>query len=354
MKKEMSMTAVGWLYAFVHFSLEIACFYMLFSRFSASPLWWGLALLYDALAFLPQSMWGAILDRFPKLPMGIVGGILTFSALLIPWPLPALLIISLGNAMVHISGAQATLCGANGKLAPSGIFVGGGSWGVIAGQMLALSGWAHALWIPLVCMAFSLVLMGWIRNSRRLDEPAAGFHVAADLPTAPLVLLTFLVVTARAYVGYAIPTAWNKAAWQAVLLFVCMGIGKAAGGIAADRFGARPTAMYSLLVALPFLLWGDSVMVISLVGVALFNMTMPLALAILVSRFPDNPGLSFGITTIGLFVGSVPAFFIRPQGAVAQILVFVLTLIAWLALMMCLKKGEAYNGRKSHFNGCDR
>lgn len=52
-------------------------------------------------------------------------------------------------------------------------------------------------------------------------------------------------------------------------------------------------------------------MVVSLIGVMFFSMTMSVTLAILVSVLPDTPGLAFGLTTIGLFLGSVPVFFFK-------------------------------------------
>ena len=58
--KKMTSFCAGCLYAFIHFSIEVACFYFLFSRISATPSWWILALLFDALAFLTQGIFGCI------------------------------------------------------------------------------------------------------------------------------------------------------------------------------------------------------------------------------------------------------------------------------------------------------
>ena len=52
-------------------------------------------------------------------------------------------------------------------------------------------------------------------------------------------------------------------------------------------------------------------MIISLLGVMMFSMTMPITLAILVSVLKNRPGLAFGLTTIGLFLGTAPIFFIK-------------------------------------------
>ena len=43
-------------------------------------------------------------------------------------------------------------------------------------------------------------------------------------------------------------------------------------------------------------------MIVSLIGVAMFSMTMSITLAILVSVLKKKPGLAFGLTTIGLWL----------------------------------------------------
>ncbi len=126
-----------------------------------------------------------------------------------------------------------------------------------------------------------------------------------------LILLATLVVTIRGYMGYGIPTSWNKTVLQTILLYTFMGIGKALGGILIDTIGMRKTAIISVVVALPFLLFGDKIMIISLIGVMLFSMTMAVTLELLVSVLKRRPGLAFGYTTIGLFLGTVPIFFVR-------------------------------------------
>ncbi len=336
MKQKLSAHPTGALWALLHFLVETACFFWLFSRVKADPLWWSFALLYDALAFLPQGAFGMLCDRFPRLPMGALGGLMVLAALWIPWHWVSLPLLALGNALMHVEGARATLCGAKGKMGPSGLFVGGGSIGVIVGQLLA--GAACPVWIPGAGMVLAVLLMLCIPTHKR-DAVAPGFDVAAPISTGALVLLTVLSVMARAYVAYAIPTSWNKELWQTVLLFVTMGIGKAAGGYLADWLGARFTAFASLTLALPLLIFGDRWMVVSLLGVALFSMTMPLSLGILVSRFPRAPGLAFGMTTFGLFVGTLPAFFLRPEQPAAYISIICLfTLGALLAFALCLKK----------------
>lgn len=76
-----------------------------------------------------------------------------------------------------------------------------------------------------------------------------------------------------------------------------------------DRYGTRTASVISIAVSVPFLLFGADRMMLSLFGVMLFSMTMPITLGIIATVLPETPGLAFGLTTIGLFLGSCPLLF---------------------------------------------
>ena len=118
-----------------------------------------------------------------------------------------------------------------------------------------------------------------------------------------------------------------------------MGFGKALGGIVTDKLGYKLSAIISIAGALPFLLFGDALPIISLTGVLLYSMSMPITVGIVYSKFPSAPGFSFGITTIGLFLGTVPEFFITlPNLLTQQIVLATLSITALTLILICLKK----------------
>ncbi len=333
----------GVFFALVHFSLEVACFYFIFNRFGEHRYWVLFALLYDCLAFVPQALFGALQDRFPGLDLGSCGAVMVITALLLPFDIIGFVLICIGNALVHISGAVYTLCDVDGKLAPSGIFVGGGSFGVIIGQLLSGT---ELVVIPLLLMAISGIIIYFIHLSVAIDGKAEGFDIAdKKMPIWVFILLMFIAVAVRAYIGYAIPTGWKSTTLDTVVLFFVMGAGKMLGGIISDLIGAKRTAIFSLILSLPFMLFGNSNMLISVIGVGLFSMTMAITLGALVSRLPDAPGVSFGITTVGLFVGTAPAFFILPGSLLAhQVTVTVLTFAVIIIFIFGLK-GDRKNDK---------
>ena len=310
--RHISPHVQGIIFAFIHMSNEIVCFFWLFTRCAGKEDFWIWALLYNALAFVPQALWGDLTDRHRELDICTPGLVMLGAGLLLPYDPVSLLLITCGNSMIHVAGAQSTLRGADGRMGPSGVFVGGGSFGVIAGQLLAASMPGKGASVCAAFLAVSAVLSLLMRNTDNRLLDASGFAHASGLGAGCVAALAFMTVAARSYAGYAIPTGWNDSSLEKVLLFCFMGFGKAAGGYAADRFGARRTAVWSLVLCLPFVLLGNESMSVSLAGVTLFSMTMSVSLGILVSVYPDNPGICFGITTIGLFLGSLPFFLFGP------------------------------------------
>ena len=155
-----------------------------------------------------------------------------------------------------------------------------------------------------------------------------------------IILVTF-VVFVRGYLGYRIPSAWNTTTIHTVILFVTMGLGKCFGGILADLFGLKKIAAISTLLAIPFLLLGNNNMIVSLIGIMIFSLSMPITLAMIISVLKKNPGLAFGFTTIGLFFGTLPIFFISITNMVVNtIIVLILSIISFVIMNSLLKEDK--------------
>lgn len=331
----------GYLYFYVHFIVEVVCFFYLSRIMKDSITVWLIPFIYDGVAFVPQSIIGYISDKYPKINMGLIGVLLLLISYLfygltnLPILL-SLIILCLGNACLHISGAEDTLKTANGKLSPSAIFVSGGSFGVITGKLLAKTSLnpLFLLIAILTIIPFVLLAKTYINNDSNTNKFN---YVKDDLKPSLVILVAVLVVIIRGYMGYGIPTSWNKTVTQLVIFFCTMGIGKALGGILSDLFGIRKIAIFSTLIAIPFLCFGDNIMIISLIGVMFFSMTMAITLGILVSNLKNTPGLAFGLTTIGLFLGTVPIFFIKVNMISNIIIIIVASILCAIALGYVLK-----------------
>ena len=290
---------------------------------------------------MPQSLIGYISDNNNKINFGIVGTISLLLAYLI-YSLSniniyiSLIILCLGNCFLHISGAESTLKTSNGKLSPAAIFVSGGSFGVITGKLLA-----KTIINPLVLLIPILSLIPFIiladTYKEKNDNTDSFNYVKENNNPYLVIIIAIFIVIVRGYMGYGIPTSWNKTTTQTILLYFTMGIGKALGGILSDKFGIKKISILSTLVAIPFLCFGDKVMIVSLIGVMFFSMTMAITLGILVSVLKNTPGFAFGLTTIGLFLGTAPIFFIKLTMTMNIIIIVIFSLICTILLSTILK-----------------
>ena len=339
----MKKNITGILYFYIHFVVEIACFFYLSRVTSNSIIVWFIPFIYDGVAFVPQSLIGYISDKFPKINMSFIGValmVLSYILFVINSPvILSLVILCLGNAFLHVAGAENTLKTAHGRLSPSAIFVAGGSFGVITGRLLARTTISPlVLIIPLLSIIpVSILADTYIDKKSNTKEFN---YVKESISPYIIILIAFLVVIARGYIGYGIPTSWNKTVIQNVIFFFTMGLGKALGGILSDKFGIKKVAILSTLLAIPFLCFGDNIMIISIIGVMFFSMTMSITLGILVSTLKNSPGLAFGITTIGLFLGTVPIFFIKLTMNINIILIITVSIMCSILLGLVLKGDE--------------
>ncbi len=340
----------GLMYFYIHFVTEIICFFALERYIGDRPLIWIIFLSYDMFAFVPQAIIGRFSDRYPKIPLGTAGMVLLGVAAAafdhIKNPFVSLAILCLGNCLVHVNGAEATLRTADGKLSGSAIFVSGGSFGVVTGRILGKTSMSFRLLIILAATALPLTILTrkYIHEESKLfSEQCKPFRYAkSGVGKELVIIMSVTIVAVRGFMGYGIPTSWNKTVMQTVLLFSFMGIGKALGGIFADRFGFRKTAMLSTAFAAPLLMAGDHHMTISLLGVMLFSMTMAITLGILVSVLTETPGLAFGLTTIGLFIGTAPVFFFKFITLKANcIMIAGLSIICLVFMWIIIRKDEA-------------
>jgi len=308
-------------YTFSHFCVDFTCFYILFHGFKNGISDISLVaigfLLYNVIAFGLQPVIGFFCDEHPRIPAGAIGcGLVLAGLAVMPCSWAALSLCALGNACFHIGGGIDSLRFADGKMARSGIFVSTGALGVVFGTVIGKSATA-ADSIPFILIIASIALL--LLFSQKVDTTVpCSFNVSSDLPFAAILILALTSVVIRSFAGAMIPMEWKTGAFLLFLPGIGAFAGKALGGILGDRFGAKTTGVFALLLSIPFLCFGKNVILLSVIGILLFNITMPITLCAVASKFPSNPGLAFGLTTLALLCGNVPTFFFY----VSQPLVF--------------------------------
>lgn len=336
MKKSVNVFGIS--YFLIHCLIETTTFYII-TNYSDSDVFWYLALIYDYFSFVPQGFFGFLKDKGIKINFAVTGTFISAAALVLfriksSFAFPVIILLAVGNGLIHVQGAECTLRSSAGKMTPSALFVSGGSFGIIIGKILAM----REVPFPIIMTTHLFMLIPILFCAGKKDQlnkkNLLKYNFSNQkVPSKIIIILAVTVVIARAFMGYGIPTTWNRSLFQTVLLYCAMGVGKALGGILTDALGGRKCAALSTLGALPFLLFGDRIMEISLIGIMLFSMTMAITLGLLVSELKKYPGVAFGLTTLGLFIGSMPVFVLKIESlAVNCIIVSSLSAACFLIL----------------------
>ena len=348
-------TRAAILYFVLHMMNEVVCYFMLYRIFKDPVFIVMVALIYNCVAFVPQFFWGALRDLLEKFKPGIISVPFLLSGFLIFFIADAkgalfwisLTLLSIGNALIHVSGAELTIRVSGGKLTPVAVFVSGGAFGVILGQVLAsttMSFW----WIALICaLMLPLAILGetlYKGNPKECDDCKGFNYVIKGRHVAIVAVAVFFIVAVRSYVGYEIPLEWKDTLTESVMLFVFMGIGKAMGGVLCDKIGIRKTAFISIIGALPFLILGNKIMIVSLIGIMFFSMTMAVTLGMIITVMKIAPGAAFGVTTAAIFAGSTIALFTRSSNIITNTLIICITsAVCFLMALYILKPEKEVN-----------
>ncbi len=287
-------------YALGHFAVDFFCAWLLLGRLSGTAHWIDLALVYNFCAFALQMPLGVLADRLGRnrIFAALGAGLVLLAALPVSFWYTAIL-SGLGNALYHVGGGRETLLthrsyrGVGLFVAPGavGIFLGGALRGVsyagiLGGLLLGLCG----LWLLIQCKEE-------IPSPRQTKRPSG-----KDLG---ILGVLFAIVLLRSLVGLTMANPWKTGAWVAVGA-VLAAAGKAAGGLAADRFSPKwAGAISGLLAAVLFLFPG--VPILGVLAGFMFNMSMPITLRESAALLPGGEGFVFGLLTFALFLGFLPA-----------------------------------------------
>ncbi|MDO9175471.1 MAG: MFS transporter [Actinomycetota bacterium] len=311
--------------------MDAACAALLLGAVSAGRLSGGSALgvflIYNVVAFALQPLAGLLVDRgWSARSAAVAGACATAVAValsLAPGTLmTAVLLAGLGNAAFHAGGGVASLRMTPGRAFAPGIFVAPGAAGLAAGGLLGKLG--GSVWVAAAVLGVLAVALALLP-----DVEAAGGGLAAESPRTATesphahaenpaligvgcwavegaVLLVLAVVALRSYTGLAISLPWKSSLGLLAALTVAVVLGKALGGVLADRYGFARVGVGALVASAPLLMMAPSAPAAGIAGMLLFNMTMPVTLVAVARTLPENQGFAFGLASLALAVGAFP------------------------------------------------
>lgn len=328
-------------YTAAHFAVDLGCGWLVMALLAMrgqQPMKFGgeVILLYNFLAFGMQFIIGWLTDtardrgRMWHQYVAFVGCLCVSAALIAgartPWL--SVTLTGLGNAAFHVGGGIDALLFAHGKMGRGGIFVSSGAVGVALGMLLG--GTLHGmLYIPAaltgVC-ALLVLLFGRCREDIVL--PSESGQTPPMSAGACGLLLCLFAVLVRSWAGFLFSMPWKQGFWLILLAAVASAVGKAAGGILADRLGARTVGTVSLLASVPLVIFGGDSVILSVIGIICFNMAMPITLHTAAARLSRREGFGFGLTTLALLIGFLVVNDIHLDGLAADLAVAVTGVLA--------------------------
>ena len=274
-------------YSAAHFAVDLCCAMLVLPAARAASDKAMALLIYNFCAFAMQLPIGVLADRY--------GGGCLMVALggLLPSPMLTAVVCGLGNAAFHIGGGADVMAVTEGAKY-LGIYVSPGAMGIFLGALASRAGRSLA--------ACAAAIMALCREGAGPGSP--------ELPRGReqwLRLMSLLaVVTLRSYGGVIMSFPWRAGAW-AWIAALCVVGGKCIGGFASDRFGEVRSATVTLSAAAAALIFSAFPLPGAL-GLLLFNMSMPVTLYAARDILREGRATAFGLLTLGLFLGMLPAF----------------------------------------------
>ena len=311
------------IYGIFHLFVDLCCAAVVYSYIGKIDIeeLIALVLLYNGIAFGLQPVIGLFADKtgFVRNYALIGCGILALSFCFLKIPTAAVCIAALGNAFYHIGGGSVALRLSGGKSLLSGLFVAPGAIGLFFGAFLWKIPSFELLWL-------SGLMVGGMLIISMFDEPTEVKQAFKFDGSKFLLVLTALLILIsvgiRSFVGLSYGFSQNNIFHLMFLFIFAVAAGKAFGGLFADKFGMFNTSVTALLISLPLLYYAHNP-VFEIIGMFLFNFTMPVTLTALADMMPDKKGFAFGLTTLFLLIGAIPPILYRIT--ISHNLIFVMT-----------------------------
>lgn len=339
----------------VHALVDAACAAAIYSEVARSRLplemLVTLVFVYNSLAFGTQWLVGAIADlkaayRF----VAAAGTFLVAAALVVEpsSPLTGAVVAGIGNACFHVGAGGVVLRKSFGRGAESGIFVGPGAFGLVAGLWLGLHSHLFRLPLTFLLVCSTLLLARLMPSPKQFAPPHGAPHPPGSraLFTAfAIILLLLCSVGVRSAVGGLLSGSWRTSTFAVFGLGAAAMLGKCVGGILSDRFGWRLTSVVALIISAPLISTGMNNLGGALCGMLIFQFTMPVTLAAVYLAFPRWPGLAFGLPCLALLLGALPAMTNLLGPVELKPLAIPLVLLSALMLFLGLGRKPPHTGK---------
>jgi FSR family fosmidomycin resistance protein-like MFS transporter len=276
----------------------------------------GLFLTYNVLGFACQPIAGWMVDRGRWAKPAVLFGLLAQVLALIVMPFSPWLAVSiagLGSALFHVGAGSIALQSTPGLASGVGLFAAPGVLGLGLGGALATIGFnASAALIGLLS-----VVVGWLawilpnQSSNTHEHEWANIsdkskHVGIEIHDV-LMLGLLAAISLRSLAWTALNAIVENHSGSLLALAISACVGKALGGMLADRLGWRNWVFLSLSAAAAINGLGPLNDVTACLTAALLQSAAPATVAALLQWMPRRPALASGLTFgLAIAIGGAP------------------------------------------------
>ena len=267
-------------------------------------------IIYNFFAFAFQVPVGYILDKFKNYKyIAIIGICFIGISYLININNIFILaaIVGIGNALFHLEGGVNIYSLSDRKAFYNGVFVAPGALGIFLGTAFYAELIETSL--PIMLIIISIILLFFVQKqgmNKELEE-----NKKDNLDNFSIVLIVILIgisIIVRSIGGSTIIYTWKSGFISGFIYTISIVIGKAFGGLLADKFGLLKVALISLTCSAICLILGYNVHVFAYIGILLFNIPMLITLTILENTLTKKIACAVGLNTMFLFIGYLICF----------------------------------------------
>lgn len=328
-------------YGITHFVVDAICAGVVFSilknEIVDTAQFFILVVLYNILAFGLQFIFGFISDYFKSPQVTAFIGLLftgISAVIFMHYPVIAVIFAGLGNALFHVGGGSISLNLTPKKAFAPGIYVAPGAFGILVGTLLGKSGqfvaWPFILGLVIFAVFIFIIKKPEMNYIKKRETYKYNYFEI-------ILFFVFLSIAVRSLVGMILVFPWKSHIDLLIILTTAIVLGKGLGGILADKFGWVRVAVGALILSIPFLVFGANIPTLAIIGMFLFNITMPITLVTLSNILPGRPGFAFGLTCLALLLGSFPSFFIINGALSNSYFIFSVIIISAISLYFGLR-----------------
>ena len=328
------------LFSIMHLVVDGLCSYLIFTKlYSDSPIESVLVFfIYNILAFVTQSPFGMLIDKYNK-PKAFLGvSILTmiigylFSGI---W-FVAVTMIGISNALFHVAGGKYVTDYSGNNISHLGIFVSTGAIGLVLGQRyFSFKAMPYVFFITLILCGLLVILLD--------DGEIKGYdEIYCEKANWTYALLAIVgIVVIRSFVGRVASPDFTMEGHIFLVVALATALGKALGGVFSKLFGVQTTTYVSMSVAALCLTVGAFSPILFIIGIFAFNFTMPITLYYANVLLKGSEGFAFGTLAASL----VPGYFIAMSLSYSfpmRILTVILCIVSMLVIVFVSKRVRNY------------